>query len=122
MQKPRTFFVTVYKDDDAFYPAGQSRMIHCNHMREQDCGITTERLIVPIPSATEIPGTADTTDAQVGTVMVLQGTIFDSPTQFADSSYKAVTRIKDMVTLVTSYVSTSEYETNVVACFPSTHN
>lgn len=122
MQKPRTFFVTVYKDDDAFYPAGQSRMIHCNHMREQDCGITTEGIIVPIPSATEIPGTADTTDAQVGTVMVPQSTVFDSPTQFADSSYKAVTRIKDMVTLVTSYVSTTEYETNVVACFPTTHN
>lgn len=114
----RTFWVKVYKDDSAFYPAGQSRLIHCKHQKDVECAITTEGVIVPLPGNTEVQGSEDGTDANSGTVMVPQGTIFPSSDQFP-SDIVAVTRIKDTVTQVTSYVDTTEYNANVVNCNPT---
>jgi hypothetical protein len=114
----RTFWCKVYKDDSAFYPAGESRAIHCNHQKEGEFGINPEGEIVALPGNTQVQGADDATDANSGTVMVPQGTVFPSTTQFP-TNIVAVTRLKDLVTLVTSYVDTTIYNTNVVSCNPA---
>lgn len=122
----RTFWVTVYKSDNAFYKDGLPRAISCNHVRELDCGINTVGLIVSLPDATEVPGFIQSpptySPPNQGSVMIPHGTIFPSPTQFPDTTFKAVTRIKTLPDNATYYVDTAEYNTNVVACFPATHN
>lgn len=124
MQNPRTFWVTVYKQDSAFFPDGEYKMIHCNHTKVIECGINTVGEIVAVPTTanSEIPGTSGSTDFETQTAMVPQATISASPTQFSDSGFKAVTEIKDNVTQVTSWVATAQYNANIVACNPSTHN
>lgn len=112
------FFVRTYKDNSALYPPdGVSVAINCNHIRIADYGINTVGEIVPLPRATEIPGVTAGTDLQHGTVMVPQGSIFP-PNYFADSNFKNVTHIKDMVTSRDYYVDTADYTTNVINCNP----
>lgn len=115
---PLRFFVKTYKDNSGLYPpAGVSVAINCNHIKIADYGINMQGEIVPLPNATEIPGVTSGTDLQHGTVMVPQGNIFP-PSYFADSDFKNVTHIKDMVTLRDYYVDTTDYATKVINCNP----
>lgn len=106
------FYALIYMADNAFYQDGKTVPIYCNHVRLEDCGINTQGEIVQLP-------TSRTVSPPVNTVAIEPGNIFPSPTQFGDAGFKAVTKIKDMVTLTEYYVDTTSYNANVVNCNPA---
>lgn len=116
--KAKTFWVKVYKTDNTFYPEGQNQALHCWHVNSGNYGLNTQGEIVPLPGAeiVEQP-TSPPTEVLVPVGINEQGTVFPSPTQFANN-FVAVTKIKDMVLLKEFYVDTASYNTNVVTCNP----
>lgn len=109
----KNIYVTVYKADNAFYQAGKSLQISCNHVNEGNWGLNTYGEIVPLPGAT-VPNTE--------TALIPEGTVFASPTAFGDSNFKKVTQLKDMTTLSTFWVDTADYNTKVIFCNSAEHS
>lgn len=114
----KSILVLAYKDTSGFFlAAGQQRRISCNHQNEGTFYINTVGEIIPLPQATQIPLSGEsTTDYNAKNVLVPQGNVYASSTQFGDSGYKTVVRIKDMESLVTTWVDSASYTTNVVKC------
>jgi len=125
MNTSRQFYVKVYKQDSAFFPDGEMKMIHCNHQKVGLAEMTLEGIIVPLPGATSVPGTVGKNDNQQGSVMLPQSTVLPEAATIqgaTSSTLITVLRIKDNVTQIGSWVDVDSYNANVVTCFPTTHN
>ena len=105
----KQFYVTVYKANGAFHRNGLKMPIYCNHQWLGNYGINLVGEIVPLPTSTVLG---------VGTAQIPHGTIFPNPQQFADANFKAVVCIKDMITLDEYYVDATDYNTQIITCFP----
>lgn len=110
-----SFWATIYKADNAFYRAGRSVPISCQHIFMGVMGINTVGQIVSTPDAVSYSPPSPPSSV----VPVPQATIFPSPTAFGNSEFKSVTMVKDMLSLVTYYVDTASYNANVVQCNPA---
>lgn len=125
MNTPRQFFVKVYRQDSAFFPDGEMKMIHCDHQKIGAESLTLEGIIVPLPGATSVPGTVGKNDNEQGSVMLPQSTVLPEGATIQGSTSSTlipVIRIKDNVTLIASWVDVDSYNANVISCFPTTHN
>ncbi len=118
MTRKRSFFVLAYKDSAGFFlAAGQQRYISCNHQNEGVFYVNTVGEEVPLPQTTVPPLSGNpTTDYNSATAGVPQGNVYANSHVFGDSNYKRTYRIKDLETLVTTYVDTASYDTNVISC------
>jgi|ERR1035437_762960 hypothetical protein len=108
----RQFWATVYKSDNEFYQAGKAMQINCRHENMGVMGMNTYGEIVPVPGTLNAPVSSPPTQS----VLVPQGTVFQSTSAFGDANFKVVTMIKDMVNLCVYYVDTESYDANVIKC------
>lgn len=113
------FWVKVYKANNAFYKDGRNVQIYCNHTPLGEYGINTVGEITPLPGASEIELGSPPSPAYVPAAGTPAGTIYPSPTQFSDSGFKAVIKIKDEVTLTEYYADAASYLQNRVNCNPA---
>lgn len=112
----KSFSVLAWKDaGGTFFPDGITRTISCNHIKEGDFGLALYGEIVPLPTTT-LPVDVAGTDLQHRETSIPPGTVLLNTTQFTDSGYKQVTRIKDLDTLQITYVDTTDYATQVDTC------
>lgn len=114
---PLSFFVTVYKDDNAFYgTSGASLSISCNHQVLGDYYLNTVGEEFPIPTTT-VPLSEPGTDWEHGKNMASEAGVYASPNVF-NKDFIRVTRVKDLTSNVVSYVDPTSFDTNVVSCNP----
>jgi len=115
--------VKVWKDDTALYfPSGVTRQITCKHVNEGSYGVNIKGEVFPLPSTTIPPlATPSGNSYQSGSAHVDAGNVYGSTTPFAtgDSNYKLCIKIKDLTTLVTSYVDATDYAAKISGCNPS---
>src|ERR1700748_2356503 len=109
--REKGFWVKVYKTDKTFFQQGQNMFLHCWHEWEGNYGMNTYGELVPVPGATI--GEGSSPPVFVPVVLDPQGTVFPSPTQFANN-FVPVTKIKDMVLLEEFIVDTASYNANVI--------
>lgn len=127
MQDPRLrqFWVTVYKTDKVFFPAGQPMLVHCHHVWEWNGFMNTQGEVTPTLGAQfpidMSPPEAGSPPVAVPAALNPQGGTYNNVTQFP-SNMVAVTKIKDMYLLEEYIVDTANYYANVVTCNPVQHN
>lgn len=106
-----------------YYPNGKTVMLNVKHQKEGYFGVTVRGEVFPIPSADVVPPPLTTsppttyTDFQQQTAMVSEGTIFPQPSPYPVSTdgiqMKSTVRVKDLTTMVTSYLDAADYAAQV---------
>ena len=116
----KNLYITVlaYKDDNGFYgAAGAGRQISCSHQNEGKWYINNKGELTGLPTTT-VPLSRPGNQYQHGANYVDYGTTNKDANRFPDSDYKAVYKIKDTMTGITTYVDTTDWDSKIIACNP----
>jgi len=105
----KSFTVLAWQDSaGTFFPAGAQRTISCDHINEGNYGLALNGQITKLPTST-VPIGFTGTDFQHQVASIHPGTLLSDPTAYTNSSFKVVTRVKDLSNNNVTYVDAADY-------------